>query len=257
MVHELQSWEDGWTIKVKILKRWGAFDADGLRVMNFILFDENGCRISAYVGNLNLSYFEYVLQEGNWVQLSKFKLIPFKWEERTTRHVKQIILDGETKVSSIQPLTGDPFLRFVDFSRVYNKPYSHFYPVDLIGVLDHVDNMVTVVYPDDKSVPTLRFRIKDLENCTLNCVAHDDLAYEIEGKCKGPVGKSPFAICVLTDWLVKKNIDEMTIENYKEGLFSRFAIAPPLDEVKGFGIKLAKKITEVYVSASSSQGRKD
>ncbi|XP_024007250.1 uncharacterized protein LOC112083454 [Eutrema salsugineum] len=161
MVHELPSWEDGWTIKVKVLKRWGAFDTQGLRVMNFILVDENGCRISAYVGNLNLSYFKYVLQEGNWVQLSKFKLIPSKWEERTTRHIKQIILDGETKKTThhkwrifllqnttVKRLSEIPtdtqFMSFSEFEDILDGTIDHKYPIDLLGDVVHVGRLTRI-----------------------------------------------------------------------------------------------------------------
>ncbi|XP_024014485.1 uncharacterized protein LOC112088436 [Eutrema salsugineum] len=230
------------TIKVKIYKRWESFDGNGLPGMSFILIDEDGSKIAASVDNLQLSYIERVFLEGAWVEVSKFGVINSNWEERMTRHAFQIILNNQTKASTIRPLTEDPFIKLTDFSHVYNKPYTHYYPIDLLGVLDKpIGNIVTAVHPDGTMVPTIYFRIRDLEDYTLDCVPRGVLAYDIKEKCDCKFMKGQYAICVLTDWVVHRNMNGMTIYDYDGGRLSRFIVAPPIDEVFRFRLDLWNK----------------
>ncbi|XP_024010445.1 uncharacterized protein LOC112085462 [Eutrema salsugineum] len=205
LVHDLHAWRDDWKIGVKVLKRWYKADEYGKPGLAFVLVDEYGSRIYASCGNMSYSYFDMVCPEGQWVKLSKFRLIPADWErkERNTRHSSQMILNTETKVSSIRPLTEDPFEKFVDFDEINQRPYSHLYPIDLIGVLVNVGEILSSESTEGIFEKSLKFTIKDLEDRTLDCLAHGDFAVDIKNQTTGVDG--PFAICVLTDWMIYKD----------------------------------------------------
>ncbi|XP_024015945.1 uncharacterized protein LOC112089197 [Eutrema salsugineum] len=202
-VDELHAWRRDWKIRVKVLKRWNKPDRQGLPGLNFILVDENGCRINASCGNIAFPYFYRVGTEGRWLELSKFGLIPSKWknEGRTTRHNYQIILTTGTEVSSLRPLTMDPFMKFVLFSEIYRILYALLYPVDLIGVMENVSDIETENNPDGDTIQKITFTITDLEDVKLKCIAYGDFAADIKERTKGFTGL--FAVSVLTDWSMK------------------------------------------------------
>ncbi|XP_024013990.1 uncharacterized protein LOC112088069 [Eutrema salsugineum] len=258
MVSDLTPWEEyKQTIKVKVLKRWETVDSNGKDGMYFILVDESGSRVAAtVVDETQLSYFQHVFQEGVWVRISQFGLANSGWNDRSTKHAYKIILSQKTNVNSIRPLTDDPFISFVDFASVINRPYSHYYLIDLLGVFDkNIRDIVEDVGNDGKTVSTLHFRITNIEGNTLECVAHGDLAYYIKKKSNGEVLNGPTSICALTDWMVKKSINEITINNYEGGKLSRFLVHPPLDEVYNLRAKMWVNVRNLAHNASSSGSR--
>ncbi|XP_024007251.1 uncharacterized protein LOC112083455 [Eutrema salsugineum] len=199
MVSDLTPWEEyKQTIKGKVLKRWETVDSNGKDGMYLILVDESGSRVAATVDETQLSYFQHVFQEGVWVQISQFGLANSGWNDRSTKHAYKIILFQKTKVNSIRPLTDHPFISFVDFASVHNRPYAHYYPIGFRDIVEVIGNY-------GKTVPTLHFRINDIEGTTLKCVAHGDLAYYIKEKSNGEILNGPTPICALTDWMVKKS----------------------------------------------------
>ncbi|XP_024007974.1 uncharacterized protein LOC112083976 [Eutrema salsugineum] len=249
-VNELHAWRDDWIIKVKVYKRWSVKDDAGLPAMNFIFVDENGNRINGFATNRALSYFEYVCTEGRWVRLTNFRIANSEWEMkgRTTNHSHQIILTHEAKTGTLRPQTEDPFINLVEFSAIYRKSFAQYYPVDLMGSLENIGEVYTQCFPDGETKRVLEFTLKDAEDYSFQCFAYGDFAVDIKERCKGFTG--PSAICVLTDWTVKKNIDELTIHEHENTGFSRFLLAPPIDQV----YKFRNKITKKMMAASSTQG---
>ncbi|XP_024014387.1 uncharacterized protein LOC112088360 [Eutrema salsugineum] len=63
----------------------------------------------------------------------------------------------------------------------------------------------------------------------LECDAHGELATEIRDKCREYEG--PFAICVLTDWCVAIDGENVSIKDHDDDGVSRFITDSPIDEV--------------------------
>ncbi|XP_024009930.1 ATP-dependent DNA helicase PIF1-like [Eutrema salsugineum] len=72
----------------------------------------------------------------------------------------------------------------------------------------------------------------------LECVAHGELATEIRDKCREYEG--PFAICVLTDWCVAIDGENVYIKYHDDDGVSRFITDSPIDEV----LTLRKRIRD-------------
>ncbi|XP_024006635.1 uncharacterized protein LOC112083135 [Eutrema salsugineum] len=205
-VRDLHAWRADWNIGVKVLRRWFIVHRNRNPGLAFVFVDEHGSRIYGTCGATCYEYFERVCPEGGW-----------------------ITLNSETKASRIRPLSEDPFMNFVDFDEIYNRPYNHLYPVDLIGVLVNVGELLTSESSNGSTEKTLKFTIKNLEDRTVNCLAHGDFAVDIKNQTVGVDG--PVAICVLTDYMVNKYQDEITIHDHENIGFSRFFVTPPIDEV--------------------------
>ncbi|XP_024006455.1 uncharacterized protein LOC112082966 [Eutrema salsugineum] len=227
-VNELHAWRDDWIIKVKVYKRWSVKDDAGLPAMNFIFVDENGNRINGFATNRALSYFEYVCTEGRWVRLTNFRIANSEWEMkgRTTNHSHQIILTHEAKAGTLRPQTEDPFINLVEFSAIYRKPFAQYYLVDLMGSLENIGEVYTQCFPDGETKRVLEFTLKDAEDYSFQCFAYGDFAVDIKERY------------------------ELTIHEHENTGFSRFLLAPPIDQV----YKFRNKITKKMMTASSTQG---
>ncbi|XP_024006591.1 uncharacterized protein LOC112083093 [Eutrema salsugineum] len=250
-VRDLHAWRTDWNIDIKVLRRWFIVHRNGNPGLAFVFVDEHGSKIYGTCGATCYEYFERVCPKGEWVRLTDFRLIRSDWKrkERVTKHKSQITLNSETKDSRIRPLSEDPFMNFVDFDEIYNRPYNHLYPVNLIGVLVNVGELLTSESSDGSAEKSLKFTIKNLEDQTVNCLAHGDFAVDIKNQTVGVDG--PVAICVLTDWVVNKCQDEITIHDHENIGFSRFFVTPPIDEVLIYRKKIWERIKKTMEDAGN------
>ncbi|XP_024014260.1 uncharacterized protein LOC112088207 [Eutrema salsugineum] len=201
----LKPFKTQWKIRVKILKLWKQY-LNGIETMEMVVVDELNQTMHVSIKKQFIKKIENLLEEGTTKIITNFQVTHNGGKFRTTSHVYKIQFAATTSVRPSEDLDATILgLKLVNFDDIHDGKLNPDFLIDIVGQIVSIGE-VEILNVNKKQTKRLTMTLRDTRNCTLNCVAHDDLAYEIEEKCKDPVGKSPFAICVLTDWLVKKNI---------------------------------------------------
>ncbi|CAA7015019.1 unnamed protein product [Microthlaspi erraticum] len=148
-INELSPHRNGWTIRVRVLKKWSEMIDGGGDILRFLLVDDH-------------------LHEGDWKIITGFtvELSPPGFRFAMNHHT--IIFTGNTNLQRSWGVITDHYMSFKNFRSIMNGVYTSNYPIDLLGYLDGVGEIEVVTdhtftLGDNMQTSRVTFTIKDLE----------------------------------------------------------------------------------------------
>ncbi|CAA7031815.1 unnamed protein product [Microthlaspi erraticum] len=205
-INELSPHRNGWTIRVRVLKKWSEMIDGGGDILRFLLVDDH-------------------LHEGDWKIITGFtvELSPPGFRFAMNHHT--IIFTGNTNLQRSWGVITDHYMSFKNFRSIMNGVYTSNYPIDLLGYLDGVGEIEVVTdhtftLGDNMQTSRVTFTIKDLEGRTLECEARGVLGIQLYNKWWRHGGTETFI--TMSDWMVytDRGTNEMKIKD--AGGISRF-----------------------------------
>ncbi|CAA7035445.1 unnamed protein product [Microthlaspi erraticum] len=203
---DLIPWEENPSIIwIKVFRRTDDLDVDGLRGLNFIFVDKHGKKINARTSYRSRDQFRFSLTEGEWREISRFKITCDNWNRsdyKIANHRYMIMLNNDTKLWPLEPLSDHHFFEFTQFEDVTNGNHDECFSLDLIGTISYMGKLS----PHPKTLEERRcilFHLKNERNVELYCIACDNFAEDLNENWKSMNRRN--VIAVLGEWRITRS----------------------------------------------------
>ncbi|AES99245.1 replication factor A protein 1 [Medicago truncatula] len=244
-VSEIALGEDGWKIKVRVLRLWEVpsfLKPDQTNSLEMVLIDEMGTKIHASVRKQLFYVFQSKLSEGKVYEMSCFSVAPSVGSYRTTLHPYKIVFQMTTKVQACEgasiPSLGISLCKIAD---VCQHTSDHDYLVDVLGFMTGI-SVEREYVRDGKVTKMVIFEITDASGkceCAL-FGQYVDTLNKLMGKSGGgmPIILVQFA-------KVKIFRDKASLQNVMNT--TRILINPPIEQAD----QIRKSVTFGSMDVSS------
>ncbi|KAG2266479.1 hypothetical protein Bca52824_073558 [Brassica carinata] len=194
-VSELKPFKSMWKIKVKIIRLWRQYSAQGGATIEMVLSDSNGDNTHATVKKELVEQFAPVLGEGMTRILINFTLNHSCGSYRTTSHPYKI---GFIETTRVRRCDDFPYalsgFKSANFEDILNGCLNPDYLVDVLGQIVEVSH-VEVVSVNGKDTQKISLELQNLEDVRLPIFLWGSFAMDVNEAVQTKGDES--IICVL------------------------------------------------------------
>ncbi|CAN6882701.1 unnamed protein product [Brassica oleracea] len=223
-VSQLKPYKSMWRIKVKIIRMWKQYTAQGGETIEMVLVDSKGDKIHASVKKDLVEQFDPVLMEGFTKILINFAVTHAWGSYRTTKHAYKIAFVSTTKVRPCEELlmnlTGFTPVKFLD---VLDGSLNTDYLVDVIGQIVEYSH-VEIVSVNGKDTEKITADVR------LTIVLWGKFAMNVSDAIQ--LRADHAVVCVLRFGKIKVWKEDRSVSNAYN--VSDIAINPSMNEVQAF-----------------------
>ncbi|KAH0879291.1 hypothetical protein HID58_066685 [Brassica napus] len=235
-VSQLKPYKSMWRIKVKIIRMWKQYTAQGGETIEMVLVDSKGDKIHASVKKDLVEQFDPVLMEGFTKILINFAVTHACGSYRTTKHAYKIAFVSTTKVRPCEELpmnlTGFTPAKFLD---VLDGSLNTDYLVDVIGQIVEFSH-VEIVSVNGKDTEKITVELRNENDVRLTIVLWGKFAMNVSDAIQ--LRADHAVVCVLRFGKIKVWKEDRSVSNAYN--VSDIAINPSMNEVQAFLALLPK-----------------
>ncbi|CAN6888563.1 unnamed protein product [Brassica oleracea] len=230
-VSQSKPYKSMWRIKVKIIRMWKQYTAQGGETIEMVLVDSKGDKIHASVKKDLVEQFDPVLMEDFTKILINFAVTHACGSYRTTKHAYKIAFVSTTKVRPCEELpmnlTGFTPAKFFD---VLDGSLNTDYLVDVIGQIVEYSH-VEIVSVNGKDTEKITVELRNENDVRLTIVLWGKFAMNVSDAIQ--LRADHAVVCVLRFCKIKvwKGKDRSVSNAYN---VSDIAINPSMNEVQAF-----------------------
>ncbi|CAF1929546.1 unnamed protein product [Brassica napus] len=229
-VSQLKPYKSMWRIKVKIIRMWKQYTAQGGETIEMVLVDSKGDKIHASVKKDLVEQFDPVLMEGFTKILINFAVTHACGSYRTTKHAYKIAFVSTTKVRPCEELpmnlTGFTPAKFLD---VLDGSLNTDYLVDVIGQIVEFSH-VEIVSVNGKDTEKITVELRNENDVRLTIVLWGKFAMNVSDAIQ--LRADHAVVCVLRFGKIKVWKEDRSVSNAYN--VSDIAINPSMNEVQAF-----------------------
>ncbi|KAH0929467.1 hypothetical protein HID58_015194 [Brassica napus] len=229
-VSQLKPYKSMWRIKVKIIRMWKQYTAQGGETIEMVLVDSKGDKIHASVKKDLVEQFDPVLVEGFTKILINFAVTHACGSYRTTKHPYKIAFVNTTKVRPCEELpmnlTGFTPAKFLD---VLDGSLNTDYLVDVIGQIVEYSH-VEIVSVNGKDTEKITVELRNENDVRLTIVLWGKFAMNVSDAIQ--LRADHAVVCVLRFGKIKVWKEDRSVSNAYN--VSDIAINPSMNEVQAF-----------------------
>ncbi|CAF1822178.1 unnamed protein product [Brassica napus] len=229
-VSQLKPYKSMWRIKVKIIRMWKQYTAQGGETIEMVLVDSKGDKIHASVKKDLVEQFDPVLMEGFTKILINFAVTHACGSYRTTKHAYKIAFVSTTKVRPCEELpmnlTGFTPAKFLD---VLDGSLNTDYLVDVIGQIVEYSH-VEIVSVNGKDTEKITVELRNENDVRLTIVLWGKFAMNVSDAIQ--LRADHAVVCVLRFGKIKVWKEDRSVSNAYN--VSDIAINPSMNEVQAF-----------------------